>query len=125
LTGGHVRVNPIRAAGVLGAQASRNTAAFTGTESWSNIILFQLLRLQSASGRMAQVRDDRQATPVALLFAGHRWIAAHGVTPLSPVAIGSRLALIAALPALLLAIGFFRHGEMQALRSMIPRRAAR
>ena len=54
-----------------------------------------------------------------------RWVAAHGVTPLSPVAIGSKLVLIAALPALLLATGFFRHGELQALRAMIPRRTAR
>jgi O-antigen/teichoic acid export membrane protein len=70
--------------------------------------------------RLAQL-----AFPVALLFAADRWIAAHGVTPLSPVAIGSKLVLITALPALLVATGFFRHGEMQALRSMIPRRTAR
>ena len=70
-------------------------------------------------------RLGQLAIQVALLFAADRWIAAHGVTPLSPVAIGSKLVLIAALPALLLATGFFRHGELQALRAMIPRRTAR
>jgi O-antigen/teichoic acid export membrane protein len=65
------------------------------------------------------------ALQVVLLFAVDRWIAAHGVMPLSPLAIVSKLALIAALPALLVATGFFRHGEMQALRSMLARRTSR
>ncbi|HEY3885596.1 MAG TPA: polysaccharide biosynthesis C-terminal domain-containing protein [Vicinamibacterales bacterium] len=70
-------------------------------------------------------RLGQLAFQVGLLFAVDRWIAAQGVAPLSAIAIGSKLALIGALPALLLATGFFRHGEMQALRSMIPRRTAR
>jgi len=70
-------------------------------------------------------RLGQVAFQVTLLFAADRWIAAHGVTPLSLIGVGSKLALIAALPTLLLATGFFRHGEIQAIRSMIPRRTAR
>lgn len=61
---------------------------------------------------------------VAVLFAADRWIAAYGVPPLSPVGLASKVVLIAALPLLLFATGFFRHGELQALRAMIPGRSA-
>jgi O-antigen/teichoic acid export membrane protein len=57
---------------------------------------------------------------VAVLFAADRWIAARGVLPLSVPGVASKLVLLALLPALLFATGFFRHGELRALQSMFP-----
>ena len=58
---------------------------------------------------------------VVALFAVDQWMASRGVPPLSAVALASKTGLIVALPALLFASGFFRHGEMRALRAMLPR----
>jgi O-antigen/teichoic acid export membrane protein len=69
-------------------------------------------------------RLARLACLVALLFAADRWIAAYGVPPLSALGLASKAALVAALPSLLLLTGFFRRGELQALRALIPRRSA-
>jgi len=67
-------------------------------------------------GRVAQL-----GVYVALLFAVDRWLHAHGVAPLSAAGLLSKFALLLALPVLLVATGFFRHGEMRALRAMISR----
>jgi O-antigen/teichoic acid export membrane protein len=56
------------------------------------------------------------------LFAVDRTLAAHGVAPLSGTGLAAKSALFVALPALLVATGFFRHGEMRALRSLVARR---
>ena len=42
-------------------------------------------------------------------------------SPLSAVGLASKCGLLLALPVLLIATGFFRHGEMRALRAMFPR----
>ena len=58
---------------------------------------------------------------VTVLFGADQWIAAQGVTALSPAGVLSKFVLLLALPALLLASGFFRHGEMRALQAMLTR----
>jgi hypothetical protein len=58
---------------------------------------------------------------VAVLFTVDRWLHAQGVAPLSAPGLLSKVALLLALPVLLVATGFFRHGEMRALRAMISR----
>jgi O-antigen/teichoic acid export membrane protein len=63
-------------------------------------------------------RLTRLGIQVALLFAADRWIAASGVQPLSLVGLASKTGLLLGLPLMLLATGFFRQGEMRALRSM-------
>jgi O-antigen/teichoic acid export membrane protein len=68
--------------------------------------------------RVAQV-----AAYVTVLFAIDRWLTAHGVAPLSTPGLLSKFALLLALPVLLVATGFFRHGEMRALRAMLARPA--
>jgi O-antigen/teichoic acid export membrane protein len=55
---------------------------------------------------------------VLVLFAADGWLASRGVPPLSAGGLAVKGGLLAALPALLLASGFFRHGEMRALRAM-------
>jgi O-antigen/teichoic acid export membrane protein len=60
------------------------------------------------------------AMQVAALFAADRWIAGHGVQPLSVLGVASKLGLLAFLPVLLFATGFFRRGELRALQSMFP-----
>jgi len=60
------------------------------------------------------------AIEVATLFAADRWIAGRGVQPLSVLGVASKLGLLALLPALLFATGFFRRGELRALQSMFP-----
>jgi O-antigen/teichoic acid export membrane protein len=57
---------------------------------------------------------------VAFLFGADLWVAACGVRPLSLTGLVSKLALLLALPVMLLATGFLRHGEISALRSMLP-----
>lgn len=69
-------------------------------------------------------RLTRLGLLVSAIFAADRWIAAYGVPPLSPVGLVSKAVLIAALPLLLFVTGFFRHGELQALRAMMVRRSA-
>jgi O-antigen/teichoic acid export membrane protein len=66
------------------------------------------------------------AAVVAALYAADRWIAGQGVHPLSATGIAVKLGLLAAMPVLLFATRFFRHGEWKALRGMLPgrRRAA-
>jgi O-antigen/teichoic acid export membrane protein len=61
---------------------------------------------------------------VGVLYAADVWIGTRGVAPLSMVGLAIKTALVVGLPVLLIATGFFRHGEWKALRSMIPRRAA-
>jgi O-antigen/teichoic acid export membrane protein len=56
------------------------------------------------------------------LYTVDRTLAAGGVAPLSGTALAAKCGLLAGLPLLLLATGFFRHGEMRALRSMLARR---
>jgi hypothetical protein len=58
---------------------------------------------------------------VAVLFGVDQWVGSRGVAPLSAVGLASKSGLLLALPAILLATGFFRHGEMRALRSMLSR----
>jgi O-antigen/teichoic acid export membrane protein len=66
-------------------------------------------------------RIARLGLLVALLFGIDRALAARGVPPLSAVGLASKAGLILALPAVLLATGFFRHGELRALRALLPR----
>jgi O-antigen/teichoic acid export membrane protein len=61
------------------------------------------------------------AAIVAALFAVDQWIAMRGVPPLSAIGLASKAGLLAALPLMLVASGFFRHGEMRALRAMLAR----
>ncbi len=56
-----------------------------------------------------------------VLFAVDRWVASTGMVPLSPAGLAVKFGVLAALPALLVTSGFFRHGEMRALRAMLPR----
>jgi O-antigen/teichoic acid export membrane protein len=66
-------------------------------------------------------RLARLGALVALLYAADRWLAFHGVQPLTAAGLASKTALVAALPIVLFATGFFRHGELQALRSILRR----
>ena len=60
------------------------------------------------------------AAIVAALFAADRMLAMQGVGPLSAAGLAAKSALLAALPLLLLISGFFAHGEMRALRALLP-----
>ncbi len=55
------------------------------------------------------------------LFVLDRWIASSGIAPLSATGVVAKFGVLAAWPAILMASGFFRHGEMRALRAMLPR----
>lgn len=66
-------------------------------------------------GRLAQL-----ALIVAVIFTADRWITARGVPPISAAGLGVKLALLLALPVLLVATRFFRHGEWHAMRRMLP-----
>jgi O-antigen/teichoic acid export membrane protein len=68
-------------------------------------------------GRLAQL-----SVYVAVLFAADRWVQASGIAPLSGAGLTAKSLLVFALPVLLFATGFFRRGEMQALRSMMSAR---
>ena len=67
-------------------------------------------------GRLA-----RLGVLVGVLFAVDRWLVMRGIAPLSAIGLASKTILVAALPAVLVATGFFRHGEMDALRSILRR----
>jgi O-antigen/teichoic acid export membrane protein len=69
-------------------------------------------------GRIAHL-----AVIVAILYVADRWITAHGMPPLSGLGLTIKLALLLALPALLIVTRFFRHGEWRALRSAVPSRS--
>ena len=56
------------------------------------------------------------------LFFVDRWAVSQGLAPLSPAGLALKAGLLLALPGVLLFAGFFRHGEMQALRSIVARR---
>jgi O-antigen/teichoic acid export membrane protein len=58
---------------------------------------------------------------VAVLFVLDQGIASRGLMPLSAAGLAAKFALLAALPLLLVASGFFRHGEMRALRALLAR----
>jgi O-antigen/teichoic acid export membrane protein len=60
------------------------------------------------------------AVVVAAIYAVDRWIAAPGLPPLSAAGLAAKTALLLALPVLLWATRFFRHGEWRALRGMLP-----
>lgn len=68
-------------------------------------------------GRIAHL-----AAVVALLFAADRWLMSRGLTPLSALGLGAKLALILALPTALVLTRFFRAGEWRAMRAMVPGR---
>jgi hypothetical protein len=65
--------------------------------------------------RLAQL-----ATQVTVLFALDRWLQASGLPVSSVAGVLLKCALLLAFPIMLFATGFFRHGEMRALRSMLP-----
>lgn len=56
---------------------------------------------------------------VAALFAADAMVAARGVAPRSALGLSIKAAILAALPLLLVATGFFRAGEWRALRSLV------
>jgi O-antigen/teichoic acid export membrane protein len=56
------------------------------------------------------------------LFLVDRWAVLQGVAPLSAYGLGLKTGLLLAFPGVLLLAGFFRHGEMRALRSLVARR---
>ena len=64
-------------------------------------------------GRLAQL-----GLYVVVLFAIDRW-AGSALPPLSPSGVALKILLLLMLPAMLFATGFFRHGEMQALRALV------
>ena len=66
--------------------------------------------------RLAQL-----AAQVTVLFALDRWLQASGLSGSLLAAVLLKCALLLAFPIMLFATGFFRHGEMRALRSMLPR----
>lgn len=68
--------------------------------------------------RLAQI-----AVQVTVLFALDRWLASALPTSLL-ASVLLKCALLLAFPIMLVATGFFRHGEMRALRSMLPELAA-
>jgi O-antigen/teichoic acid export membrane protein len=59
------------------------------------------------------------AVLVAVLFGIDYITALEGVAPLSAAGLMSKVGLLLALPGVLISSGFFRHGEMRALRSML------
>jgi O-antigen/teichoic acid export membrane protein len=65
--------------------------------------------------RLAQI-----AVQVTVLFALDRWLQASGLAASSLAGILLKCAVLLAFPIMLVATGFFRHGEMRALRSMLP-----
>ncbi len=67
-------------------------------------------------GRLAML-----AALVAVLFGIDYVTGLEGVAPLSVTGLMSKVGLLLALPGVLVAGGFFRHGEMRALRSMLSR----
>jgi O-antigen/teichoic acid export membrane protein len=66
--------------------------------------------------RLAQL-----AVQVAVLFALDRWLQTSLPAPVSLAGIMVKCALLLAFPIMLIATGFFRHGEMRALKSMVQR----
>jgi O-antigen/teichoic acid export membrane protein len=64
-------------------------------------------------GRLAQL-----GAYVAVLFAIDRSVQTAGIAPLSAAGLATKVLLLSALPVILFVTGFFRHGELQALRSM-------
>lgn len=62
-------------------------------------------------------------TIVALLYGADRWMTSHGLSPLSTVGLMVKLSVFCGLPLLLIATGFFRHGELTVLR-LLSRRLA-
>ncbi len=60
------------------------------------------------------------AIQVSVIFAIDRWLQAFVLPPGSPSSILVKCALLLAFPTMLFATGFFRHGEMRALRAMMP-----
>lgn len=57
----------------------------------------------------------------AALFAVDLAAASHGIAPVSAAGLASKTALLLAFPVLLVGFGFFRHGEISALRSILSR----
>jgi len=57
---------------------------------------------------------------VAVLFALDRWLQTSGPAASSLAGVLLKCALLLAFPIMLVATGFFRHGEMRALRSLLP-----
>jgi O-antigen/teichoic acid export membrane protein len=59
------------------------------------------------------------AVSVAAIVAADQWIARLGVPPLSLAGVTSKVVLLALFPMALFATGFFRHGELRALRAVV------
>ena len=60
------------------------------------------------------------AAIVAALFLADQWLATHGWHPTEGRAIGVKLLLLLAFPALLVLTRFFRAGEWKAMRRLVP-----
>src|SRR6185503_12305974 len=57
---------------------------------------------------------------VAVLFVADQRAAAYGVLPFSVTGVALKLVLLLSLPVVLVATGFFRAGELRALRELLP-----
>jgi len=95
------------------------------TVAWATPAAYALMSALGAwqSNRVFPVpyewrRLGHLAVQVAVLFALDRWLQT-AVPPASVSGIMVKCALLAALPIMLLVTGFFRQGEMRALRAMI------
>ena len=87
-------------------------ALMTGLGAWQSNRVFPVPYEWRRLGHLA--------VQVAVLFALDRWLEA-SVPPASPSGILVKCALLLAFPTMLFVTGFFRHGEMRALRSMMAR----
>jgi len=99
--------------------------------AWATPASYALMAALGAwqSGRVYPVpfewrRLAHLAVIVGLLFAADRWIAAHGVSPLSRAGLLAKAVILLGLPILLFATRFFRHGELQVLRGLSGRAPA-
>jgi len=97
--------------------------------AWATPIAYALMAALGAwqSNRVYPVpfewgRIAHLGVVIAALYALDRWVASTGLSPLSAVGLAEKLAVILALPALLVVTRFFRHGEWKAMRGMVTRR---
>jgi hypothetical protein len=62
------------------------------------------------------------AAIVGAIFGADAWLAHEGWNPSAPATLAVKVGLLAALPLLLVLTRFFRPGEWQAMRRLLPSR---